>query len=423
MITLSWFKLLFVSMCVVSTLVTAQTREHSPIDIPRSYIPLEEIYNQVFKFKAKYPELIKIEKIGVTTTRKLPIYAVKVSSNARRREDKPRILFMGIHHAREPIGANICLALVKELCSKYKKNKRIEDWVNSLEVWFVPVVNPEGYSFIFENNLSFPWWRKNLRDNDGDGKFDPLIDGVDLNRNYDFNWEQGGESTYGSWFFRGAKPFSENETQAIQKLATRENFVIGISYHSYGESILFPWGNYNRAPDIDLIVDIASKMASQIGRESGYGTYSILPLNGRAGQSSVWMYGALGILDYIVEVGTEYFPAEEKVQSIIKENINGAYFLFDRIFSSGIRGHVFDLHSKMPVVAAIRVRHFTASYVNPRKSDSRFGSFQKLLRPGIYTIEIGADGYYPQLFEEIKVKEGQPVYLRVALVRKEGYTN
>ena len=68
----------------------------------------------------------------------------------------------------------------------------MKKWVDNLEIWFVPVVNPDGYQFVF-NNQSQIIWRKNLRDNNNDGKFSPEIDGVDLNRNYDYHWAIEGD--------------------------------------------------------------------------------------------------------------------------------------------------------------------------------------------------------------------------------------
>lgn len=391
--------------------------------LPPAYRPLNEIEYKINKLKSRYPAIMKVEKVGQSTALKQPIWAVKISDNVSKREDEPRILFAGVHHAREPIGANICLKLMQDLCEGYSRDREIANWVDSIEIWLVPIVNPDGYQYIFENNLRFPWWRKNLRDNDGDGVFNPLYDGVDLNRNYDFNWDQGGDGKPSSWFFRGRTPFSEKETQAIMNLAMRENFAIGISYHSYGESILFPWGNYNRPPDIELIVDIASQMASRISRQSGHGKYSILPLNGRVGQSSIWMYGQLRIIDYIVEVGTEYFPAQENVPFILQENVKGAFYLFDRMLETGIKGHVFDFYTRKPLVAEVEVKEFAADYVRPRVTDQNFGSFYRLLNPGEYTLEVRSEGYRTKLISNIEVEKGKFVDLDIPLLRTREITN
>ncbi len=390
---------------------------HNP-GIPRSYKSLEEIENQLRFLELKYPKIVHLEKIGQSTAFKLPIWAVKLSDHAATREDEPRILFTGVHHAREPIGANICLNILETMCREYGRDAQVTRWVDSIEIWFVPVVNPDGYKYVLDNNLGFPWWRKNMRDNDGDGLFNPLFDGVDLNRNYDYNWREGGDGKPSSWFYRGRQPFSENETRSIWKLALRENFVVGISYHSYGESILFPWGNYDRPPDLELIMDVAANLARRIRKESGRGYYSVLPLNGRVGQSSIWMYGHLRALDYIVEVGTEYFPADEVVPFILEQQLRGAYYLFGRMLETGVKGYVFDAESHEPLLASVEVRELAADHVRPRMTDPQFGSFYRLLNPGRYSFEIRSEGYLPRVIRNVRVRRGQFAELHVGLSRE-----
>lgn len=385
--------------------------------VPASYKTHTEIEQDIQTLKSKYPHLVLVEKIGESTTLRLPIWGIKISDNARTRENEPRVFFAGVHHAREPIGANICFRIINTLCEKYGHDDQITRWVDNIEIWFVPVVNPDGYKYVMENNLSFPWWRKNLRDNDGDGVFNPLVDGVDLNRNYDYNWGDGGDGKPGSWFYRGRLPFSESETRAIMNLAIRENFVFGVSYHSYGESILFPWGNYKRPPDIDLIVSIASEMAANIRRQSGRGRYSILPLNGRVGQSSIWMYGQMRVIDFIIEVGNEYFPAEESVPFIVQENQNGAFYLFDRVLETGIRGRVYDAQTRAPLSAEIEILEYASDYVSPRKTDADFGSFYRVTNPGNYTVEIRSEGYLPKTIANVRVQKGNYVDLDIGLVK------
>ncbi|RMD87546.1 MAG: hypothetical protein D6813_13370 [Calditrichaeota bacterium] len=404
----------------VSLISAPRTAEPS---IPRVYRPMDEIESELFNYQLHYPDIVKVEQIGESTTLGLPIWAVKISDHVQKKEDEPRILFTGVHHAREPIGANICLNIIKNLCENYGADSDFTRWVDELEIWFIPLVNPDGYQYILENNLRFPWWRKNLRDNNHDGIFDPLVDGVDLNRNYDYNWDQGGDGKPSSWFYRGSRPFSEKETQAIRDLAMRENFVFGISYHSYGESILFPWGNYYQPPDIELIVDIASEMASRIHRVSGRGGYSVLPLNGRVGQSSIWMYGKLRVLDYIVEVGTQYFPAEENVPFILQENLKGATYLFDRALQAGIRGQVYDAVTRKPLLAEIRVQGYTARYVENRHTDPETGGFYQILNPGSYNIEFRSKGYKSKLVKHVKIERGKSVRLDIPLFKKFYYHN
>ena len=80
-----------------------------------------------------------------------------------------------------------------------------------------PRANPDGYQYTFDVDRL---WRKNLRDNNGDGEITPG-DGVDLNRNYPEHWnydDEGSSSTFASETYRGPAPVSEPETQADNAL-------------------------------------------------------------------------------------------------------------------------------------------------------------------------------------------------------------
>lgn len=382
------------------------------------YPKLDSMYQWIERLRKQYPDLLAVEQIGKSTSMKLPLYALKVSDNASQEEDESAVLFSALHHAREPIGGILCMTLVEKLLQEYRADAATQRLVDALEIWTVPIVNPEGYKYIFDNELSFPWWRKNLRDNDNDGIFNPVIDGVDLNRNYNYNWQQGGEDNPASWFYRGAKPFSESEINAMQALAVRENIVAGLSFHSYGEVVLYPWGNFYAAPDQELIYEVGQNLATRMRKLSGSTTYSLLPLNGRVGQSSVWMYGQLRAVDFIVELGDEYFANARNTNKIVEEALAGIDYFLNRVLVANIRGHVLDARTGEPLIARILVKGHESRHVSPRYSEPTFGRFERLLQPGVYSIEISADGYAPRFFTGVEVRENEATELKIILNKK-----
>lgn len=401
-----------------SFLPSLTPRAHALTIVPAAYPTLEEFEHQFEELARKYPRLVRREIIGTSSARKRPIWAFRVTDNPEQDEDEPAVLFSALHHAREPAGVFICKALIEDLVQNYGGSARHTRLLDSLDIWIVPLVNPDGYKYLLENRRQFPWWRKNLRDNDGDGVFDPLIDGVDLNRNYDYNWEEGGEGEHGSWFYRGKQAFSETEIQALRDLELRRNFLLGVSFHSYGEAVLYPWGNFNPPPDHDLILDIAESYARQIGRVRERGTYGVLPLNGRVGQSSVWMYGASSVIDFICETGEDYFPAFEELPHIVAENVRGATYVLERALRSGLAGHVRDAQTGAPLEAEISVAGREATYVKPRHSSGPHGRFDRLLLPGVYTIAIHKSGYRSERFERVLIRDNTLTKIEVALQRE-----
>lgn len=362
--------------------------------------PLYHTYEQTVAFLRQaeivYSYIAKLFIIGHSTRFGFPIYALKISDNVLENEDEPAVLIDGMHHAREPLGNEICLAFADYLLSNYGREPRVTSWVDNYEIWIIPILNPEGYKYIVDNNLSSPWWRKNLRDNNNNGKIDPDYDGVDLNRNYDYNWHYGGSTDPSSWTYRGPFAFSEKETQAKRDLAFRERFAVSVTYHSYGEEVMYCWSwpeSEARAPDHDLLYEIASEMARRIKNEAGTGGYSLARLTG-ANQSPIWMYGALGTLEFLIEVGTSFIPPGYKIRPIVEANLEGLFYLLERIKGPGIEGRVLDLTSRQPVEAEISILEIdNFQYIQPRTNEPLTGRFIRLLRPGKYTLLVAAPGY------------------------------
>jgi hypothetical protein len=112
------------------------------------------------------------------------------------------------------------------------------------------VANPDGYEYTFDEERL---WRKNLRDNDGDGEI-TIADGVDPNRNYPehFNYdEEGSSSILSSQTYRGPAPGSEPETQALKGLLDRIGFAFQVNWHSAGEWLLYAEGWQIATPTAD----------------------------------------------------------------------------------------------------------------------------------------------------------------------------
>jgi len=363
--------------------------------------PLYHTYEQTVAFLLEvekiYSPIAKTFVIGQSTRFSLPIYALKISDNVHQDEDEFAFLIDGMHHAREPLGNEICLAFIDYVLKKYGQDPRVTGWVNDYEIWVIPILNPEGYKYITDNNLSSPWWRKNLRDNNNNGKIDPDYDGVDLNRNYDFNWYAGGSTNPADWTYRGPSAFSEKETQAKRDLALKKRFVASISYHSYGEEVMYNWRWPNteaRAPDHDLISEIASEMAKRIRNEAGTGNYEVTRLFG-GNQSPNWMYGIVGTLEFLIETGTSFIPPGYKIKPIVEANLEGLFYLLDRLKGPGITGRVLDLISRQPIEAEISILEIdNFEYIKPRTNNPATGRFVRLLRPGKYTLLVTSPEYY-----------------------------
>ncbi len=356
------------------------------------------------------------------------IWAMKVSDNVNEEEDEPAVYYFGAHHAREPLSTEVAFYVLNHIIDNYGSDPEITENVNNTEIWFVPIVNPDGHKVVLDQiNLD---WRKNIRDNDGNGELTDgwwdYPDGVDPNRNY--GWEFGGDgasSDPSSQTYHGPEAFSEPELQAIRDLMETEQFVAGISYHTYSELVLWPYGYADgaTAPDVDAIADLGTMMGEAIpslygGHYTPQASWQLYPA---AGITDDWAYGKHGTFGYTVELATEFIPPASVVEQVTEDNLEAALILLDRINYSTLTGHVTNATTGDPVVAEIYIDGIdnTGLYREPYMSNEAFGTYYRMLTDGTYTVTVSAFGYISQTFENVEINDEGQTILDVDLVQSE----
>jgi hypothetical protein len=292
------------------------------------YHTYEEVEAELKNLATTYPNIAQVVDLGKSIENR-SIWGMKISDNVATEEDEPEILFVGGHHAREWISVDVPLLLAQHLLQNYSSDARIQGYVNGGEIWIVPMLNPDGHQYSVSNDRL---WRKNRRNN-GDGTF-----GVDLNRNYSYQWGGPGSSrdTF-SEIYRGVSPFSEPETQVIRDFAAQHNFVTSLSYHSFSQLVLFPWGyTSSPAPDETLMFGLARTMADSILAVHGrrYVAEQSSDLYLASGDATDWFYGETQAPSYTIELRpTSTFPGFELPESEIiptfEENLPAALFLIE----------------------------------------------------------------------------------------------
>jgi hypothetical protein len=399
-----------------SQLTLAKRALYGPtMRMPAVYHTYERMIAEIDSLARLQPRLIRKFPIGKTQQEGRTIYAVKITDGVDKKQDKPAILFDGCHHSDEVMGGEICMAIIHELVSKHGTDPEVDDWLKRFVVVVVPVVNVDGHTVVTHN--IDPRWRKNTRDTNGDGILYEYPEGVDLNRNYDFNWAFGGSDDSLSERYRGAYPFSEAENRAMRHLATSERFLCSISYHSQGEVIYYPWiWSGKKAPDDALLTSMANGLASSIRTMAGDTCYKAEYGAGTVGQTYPWLYGVLGTFDFIIETGkgAAIFP-EEEVAGIIRSNLAGAHWFLNRAKGPGLTGHITDARSGKPLSAVVWFPTIENEDVHRRTSEPQFGRYTRFLLPGKYYLIVSCEGYRTKVLKDIEVKKGEWTTLDVAL--------
>ncbi len=235
-----------------------------------------------------YPAIAQ-KSIAGTSLQARFITVLKISDNVTVDEDEPEVLYMGNHHARELMSVEMPLLFAEYLLQNYGTNATVTEYVDTREIYVIPMVNPDGHVYVQLNHAGSPssWWRKNRRDN-LDGFF-----GVDLNRNYGYQWgfdDIGSSGFTGSDVYRGTGPFSEPETQVIRNFVNNRNLTAWFSYHSYGELLLYGWGYIPaNTPDHEAIAALADSLVEENGYLAGNPASGAIYITN--GASDDWGYG------------------------------------------------------------------------------------------------------------------------------------
>ncbi len=385
------------------------------LTVRKNYPSVAQIEKRLFDLPKKYPQWARVDTIGWTAFYKKPILMLRLSDRSKKNRDNPAVLLMAGQHAREPLGTLFLLALADSLLQAQMDRPLTDGFLQKEEIFIIPLVNVDGYSYLIKNHIRFPFWRKNLRDNNGDGVFSPAVDGVDLNRNYDFDWGDFADVDTKSWFYKGTRPFSEPETQAIRNVALKKHFVWMIDYHAYGQTVMFPWTKEIRPPDYEVLHKLALGYAGRCRKYKSRRHYEVIPLNGKTGQSANWFYAKFRTLSFLVELGTEYFPPQKEVDFVIRQNVKGVRYFLRKVFQTGIEGRITDRVSGKPVSAIVQIQKDFSPVVAPLRSDPAFGKYWRILLPGDYAISFQAENFKTTV-RNIHLSQGEHKILNVQLV-------
>jgi len=233
--------------------------------------------------------------------------------------------------SEQDIKSNINAIAVFKQVIENNTDPEIKRIVDNTELYFVPVINVDGYEY---NNQTNPngggMWRKNKRDNNNNGTFNPNTDGVDLNRNYGFDWgydDTGSSPDPTTDTYRGPSAFSEPETTAIRGFCNSHNFKTALSFHTFGDLLVYAErADGTPAPDLALQQEYGADMTLFNGYTYGNGSETVNYSTN--GDSDCWMYFEQTekpkIISYTPEIGDEndYFWAPtSRILTLAEENL------------------------------------------------------------------------------------------------------
>ncbi len=274
--------------------------------------------------------------------------------------------------------------------------QKLHDLVNTREIYIIPMLNVDGNRYDREEycgetaweNCATSGWRKNLRDNtvtgvtplpDLDEQVDEGCDGVDLNRNYQFEWgaplgatgplfpgacyagqnndvyngpvdntDNDGDGQFNEdhvdgkdddadgivdedWWGGNTEP----ETKFIQDLTEMNDdnnnggsdFPVTLTWHSFSELILYPWGHCQNCdnPDQQQLKYHGDVMATM----SNYENMQSSGLYPTSGDFCDWHYGLFTSYCYTMEIGNAFHEQPQNIDDILLRNVGMGMYMIE----------------------------------------------------------------------------------------------
>jgi hypothetical protein len=298
----------------------------APTDFPpgdSNYHNYAEMVADMQAVAAAHPSTVHLFSLG-TSYEGRDLIGARVSNDATDNLSEPGVFFVGQHHAREHLTVEVTLALLHMFAETTKVT--VGSLVHSRQIYIVPSLNPDGAEYDIATG-SYRFWRKNRQPQSG-------VYGTDNNRNYPYNWGccGGSSGNTGSETYRGPSPLSTPEDARMADfMIAHPNVKTGISYHTYGDLILYPYGyTYDDLPPDMTAIDHATfvAMGTEMERTAGYHAQQSSDLYITDGDWNDWMYGTLHRYPITIEMsGGSFYPPDEFIPIETARNLEAAVFV------------------------------------------------------------------------------------------------
>ncbi len=362
---------------------------------PDAWPTYEEFVARMQGLADNNPNLVRIFSIG-TSVQGRNMWVLKITDHPDIEEDEPEFRYFANMHGDETTGIEMTIRLAELLVSSYGSVPTLTELVDEMEIWLLPIYNPDGYVAGSRYNAN----------------------GRDLNRDMPDRFTDPYDDPQGQ----------QLENQRVMVFGYPHRFVMGANYHGGAAVVNYPWDAV-AAPGDPLVPVYAPDDAIFYEYAVGYAVRNPTIWNGGFpnGVTRGWewyqIYG--GLQDYAyywhdeqhvtIEIGTKK-PAYSQMDTYWQNNRAAMLWWMARTLR-GARGLVTDACSGAPLDASVDVLEIG----KPVHTDPDIGDYHRLLLPGTYTLIASADGYTSQS-AVVTVVDGPATVQHFALSRGGPYT-
>ncbi|XP_037920514.1 carboxypeptidase M isoform X2 [Hermetia illucens] len=414
--------LLLIGLCVVYALAQPTTEDYEGVAQPRIYSPdsqtLDYVYHnhdEMTRFlratSARHPNLTALYSIGKSIQGRDLWVMVVSSSPYEHMIGKPDVKYVGNIHGNEPVGRELLLHLIEYFVTNYHTDPYVKWLLDNTRIHILPSMNPDGYAVSKEGGCDGAQGRYNAR-------------GFDLNRNFPDYFKQNNN--------RG-----QPETDAVKEWISKIQFVLSGSLHGGALVASYPYDNTPNAsplgsvfqsysstpsltPDDDVFKHLSltyannhKKMSRGVACKSAFPAFEKGITNGAAwypltGGMQDYNYVWYGCMEVTLEISCCKFPPAQELRRYWDDNqLSMIKFLAEA--HRGVQGFVIDA-SGIPVErASLKIKGRDVGF-----QTTRYGEFWRILLPGVYKLEVYADGFIPKEVDFVVVEQ-HPTLLNVTL--------
>jgi Zinc carboxypeptidase len=338
-----------------------------------SWTPYGRMHKDFKDYAAAYPAIAEFHVTGQSVQGR-DIFALRISDNVAVEEDEPEVVFWANIHGDEQASGEIAYRWAMELLDGYGIDPALTGYVDDLEIWVIPLLNPDGH----ENNT-----RENFN-------------GVDLNRDFGWNWDGWAGST---------DAYSQPETRSLQDFCLEESISLSATLHCSGNIFLYPWCySPHNVPEHDLVVTVGALYATA----ASYALIESWDDYETHGELLDLIHGGYGSLCYTPEISNSLPLFGD---SYARNTAGMELFCNEAATGTRLHGLVTDAQTGQPLRATVTI----SGSPFPAYTDPVLGDVHRLVVPGNYDVTVWANGYVPQTVSGLQVMQGTATDFQVAL--------